>query len=151
MKNFFSRNRREPSATHEPVLESQRLQEREENDRFLRQLYGDQGPRPGVNSPDPEPDPAPADAVQRGDLAPAGQIAAASPDDGAVPPVLQPGAESRHADDAEVSREGTRAALELLDVARQLLEGRDDVESRVARQLVARAIELIPAPGERRG
>ena len=149
MKNFFSRNRREPSATHEPVLESQRLQEREENDRFLRQLYGDQGPRAGVTSPDS--DSAPADAAQRGDPAPAGQVAAASPGDGAVPPVLQPGAESRHADDAEASREGTRAALELLDVARQLLEGRDDVESRVARQLVARAIELIPAPGERRG
>jgi hypothetical protein len=50
----------------------------------------------------------------------------------------------------EAAREGVRAALELLEIARQLLEGREDVESRVARQLIARALELLPPADARR-
>jgi len=143
MKNLFSRNRREPSPTQEPVLESRRLQEREENDRFLRQLYANQDPDAGATLADS--DPSGAGAAQPGDAPRGAQAEAAAP---AVPQAPGEAGETHAHDDAA---DGTRAALELLEVARQLLEGRDDVESRVARQLVARALELIPAPGGRRG
>jgi len=142
MKNLFSRNRREPSTTQEPVLESRRLQEREENDRFLRQLYANSDPEPGEAPAGPGPSVAEASLP--------GAATAGPRDDPAAPAVPQARGETGGADPHEAAQDGTQAALELLDVARQLLEGRDDVESRVARRLVARALELIPTPGGRR-
>ena len=102
MKNPFGRAPREADTSQEPVLDAKLQREREDNERFLQQLYANAAPRPGH----------PAHAVSKPEHAPA-----PSP-----PPT---------------------AAIELLDVARELLQGRDDVESRVVRVLIARALELL--------
>lgn len=147
MKNLFSRQRREPVATREPVLESRRLQEREENERFLRQLYANQDPHAAAAEAAPDAAPDAFGARPFGVEAAATQDVPAEAQAEPAPPAAAQQCVPASADTQETDREGTRAALELLDVARQLLEGRDDVESRVARQLVARALELIPPVG----
>jgi hypothetical protein len=102
MKNPFGRAARESAAEQEPSLSPKQLRDRDENERFMQQLYAGQR---AEAAPEPEPP--------------------ASPPPAAVPP-------------------STAAAVELLDIARQLLEGREDVESRVVRVLVGRALELLP-------
>lgn len=107
MKNPFGRAAREAAAEQEPSLSPRELRARDENERFMQQLYAGQGPRPeGAFEAEPPP-------------------AAVPPPAATVPPP-------------------TAAAVELLDIARQLLEGREDVESRVVRVLVGRALELLP-------
>jgi hypothetical protein len=102
MKNPFGRAAREPDTTQEPVLDIKGQRDREDNERFMQQLYANTAPRPG-------------------------QSAQAQP--GLVPPATAP---------------TPTAAIELLEIARELLQGRDDVESKVVRVLIGRALELLP-------
>jgi hypothetical protein len=118
MKNIFGRAGREPPVAQEPVLTPRQQREREENERFMQQLYA------GHARPEPEPYPEPMPAPQ---AAPAPPVAASAP-----------------AASAPAAATAPPAAVELLDIARQLLEGRDDVESRVVRVLIGRALELMP-------
>jgi hypothetical protein len=118
MKNPFGRAWHEPAVAQEPALKPRQLQEREENERFMQHRYA--GHSVG-EAPEPYPEPMPA--------APA-------------PPAPAPATAAEPVAPAAVA--APPAAVELLDIARQLLDGRDDVESRVLRVLIGRALELMP-------
>lgn len=107
MKNPFGRAAREPEMPREPVLDSKLQREREDNERFLQQVYANAPPGSGRQQK-PAFESVPLSAA----------IAVPVPT--------------------------STAAIELLDVARELLQGREDVESKVVRVLIGRAIDLLP-------
>ncbi|HYF57491.1 MAG TPA: hypothetical protein VEA81_00890 [Burkholderiaceae bacterium] len=152
MKNPFSRSGRDAPPDQDPLAAARREREREENERFMHQLYAGAPPqRPDLGDSrsrggDPSlglhagagfdgglGDASGPNRTPRPGMAHPDPMAAAAMRRGAMPTAA---ASSQTAD-------APLAAVELLDIAHRLLEGRDDVESRVTRMLVGRALDLM--------
>jgi hypothetical protein len=141
MKNPFARSVRDPAPPAEPVLSLRQQRDREENERFMQKVYAAQGQQdPFVQPPEA---PVTAPAAGAAGAATAATAVPATPRPVAVVPATPtvPVAETAP---PPASAPVSPAVVELLGIARELLQGREDVESRVVRVLIGRALELLP-------